>query len=208
MRPNVSNNAARASFNANRYANFHRHDVNMRRNTFVRTAPRPYVRAPFVYGGHRYYAYHPYRYHRYVPFGFSAGFFPFGAFVGALAASAILVPWADYDYYYNAGVWYLPAEGGYTVVTAPVGARVTSLPPGATLIDPATGTYYYGGTYYQRTSGGYVVVAPQAGTVVESLPEGGEEVTIGGQTYVRIGDTYYQPIQIDGRNMYEVVEVR
>jgi len=195
----------RPTFNAN---NFHRNDVNIRRNTFVRPAPRPYVRAPYVFHGHSYYAYHPYRYHHYVPFGFGVGFYPFGVFFGTLAATAVLVPWADYNYYYDTGVWYLPSESGYTVVTAPVGAFVTSLPPGATLVDPTTYTYYYGGTYYQRTSGGYIVVAPRAGTVVEYLPAGGEEVTIGDQTYVRIGETYYQPIQIDGRNMYEVVEVR
>jgi len=210
--PRVSNNprvgpnvyAGRPNFNAN----FRRHDVNMRRNTYVRPAPRPYVRAPYVYGGHRYYAYHPYHYHHYVPFGFGVGFYPFGAFVGTLAATAVLVPWLDYPYYYSAGVWYLPGDTGYTVVTAPVGATVAALPPGATLVDPATSTYYYGGTYYQPAGGGWVVVAPRAGIIVEYLPQGGQEVTIGNQTYVRIGDTFYQPVAIDGRNMYEVVEVR
>jgi hypothetical protein len=43
--------------------------------------------------------------------------------------------------------------------------------------------------------------------VVESLPEGGEEVKIGDQTYVKFGETYYQPIEKDGRSMYEVVLV-
>lgn len=54
---------------------------------------------------------------------------------------------------------------------------------------------------------GYKVVAPMAGTVVESLPEGGEEVTIGNQQYVKFGETYYQPIQQNGKNVYEVVTV-
>jgi hypothetical protein len=43
--------------------------------------------------------------------------------------------------------------------------------------------------------------------VVENLPEGGEEVTVGDQKYVKVGETYYQPIQKNGKNMYEVVQV-
>jgi hypothetical protein len=39
------------------------------------------------------------------------------------------------------------------------------------------------------------------------LPEGGEEVKLGDVTYVKVGETYYQPIQKNGKNMYEVVDV-
>ena len=48
-------------------------------------------------------------------------------------------------------------------------------------------------------------MAPTAGTVVENLPEGGKEEKIGDITYVKIGETYYQPITQDGKDMYEVV---
>jgi hypothetical protein len=51
------------------------------------------------------------------------------------------------------------------------------------------------------------VVPPTAGAVVENLPEGGEEVRIGDVTYVKVGDVYYQPIEQDGEDMYEVVNV-
>jgi uncharacterized protein DUF6515 len=51
-------------------------------------------------------------------------------------------------------------------------------------------------------------VPPTAGAVVSNLPEGGEEVKIGDQTYVKFGETYYQPVQKDGNNMYEVVQVK
>ncbi|WP_367176960.1 DUF6515 family protein [uncultured Eudoraea sp.] len=47
-----------------------------------------------------------------------------------------------------------------------------------------------------------------AGTIVLHLPEGGEEVKIGDQTYVKFGDIYYQPIQLDGEDMYEIVDVK
>jgi len=181
-------------------------DVYVHRNTWVRPAPRPYVRAPYVYGGRRYYAYHPYAYHRYQPFFWGPAFVPFGVFVGALAASAIVVTVADQPYRYDQGVWYLPTNGGYAAVTAPIGATVPGLPPGATSVAP--GVYYYAGAYYQWNGGGYTVVAPQAGTVVNQLPPGGEEITIGNQTYIRFGETYYQPILVNGQPAYEVVEVR
>ena len=94
-------------------------------------------------------------------------------------------------------------------------SRRRSAPPSLTIPDGAqtvvvnqTTNYYYGGTYYEKSDKGYTVVAPIAGTVVEKLPEGGEEVKIGDQTYVKVGETYYQPIQKDGKNMYEVVEVK
>ncbi len=43
---------------------------------------------------------------------------------------------------------------------------------------------------------------------MDNLPEGGEEVKLGDVTYVKYGETYYQPIQKDGKDMYEVVEVQ
>jgi hypothetical protein len=75
------------------------------------------------------------------------------------------------------------------------------------VVNQTTNNYYYGGTYYEKSSSGYTVVAPTAGTIVESLPDGGTEVKIGDVTYVKIGETYYQPIQKSGKNVYEVVLV-
>jgi len=43
---------------------------------------------------------------------------------------------------------------------------------------------------------------------VEKLPEGGKEVTMGDEKYVKVGETYYQPTQKDGKDVYEVVEVK
>ncbi len=42
---------------------------------------------------------------------------------------------------------------------------------------------------------------------MEKLSEGGGEVKIGDVSYVKYGETYYQPIVQDGKNMYEVVNV-
>jgi hypothetical protein len=196
---NVHNQPANATVNRGR-------DVNVHYNTVVRPAPRPYARAPYAYGGHRYYAHHAYAYHRYTPYRWGPAFYPFGAFVATLGATAVAVTVASQPYHYYSGVWYLPASGGYTVVTAPVGGVITTVPPEAVAV--SDNTYYYGGAYYEKTAEGYKVVPPQAGTVVEKLPPGGEEVTVGQQKYVKFGDTYYQPIERDGKPMYEVVEVK
>lgn len=96
------------------------------------------------------------------------------------------------------------------MVQAPVGATIKVLPEGSetVTVNETTNNYYYGGTYYEKSGDGYTVVPPTAGTIVEHLPEGGEEVRMGDQTYVKYGETYYQPVQIDGKNMYEVVDAK
>lgn len=114
------------------------------------------------------------------------------------------------DYYYDEGVFYLKVEGGYTVVAAPIGATIKTLPAGyetLTLEDGKTINYYYGGTFYEKTSKGFTVVPPTAGTLVEHLPEGGEEVQMGDVKYVKVGDTYYQPVKENGKDLYEIADV-
>jgi|TARA_R110002126_G_scaffold189924_1_gene338053 hypothetical protein len=39
------------------------------------------------------------------------------------------------------------------------------------------------------------------------LPEGGGEIKVGDQTYIKIGDTYYLPVQVDGKDMCEIAQV-
>jgi biotin carboxyl carrier protein len=117
---------------------------------------------------------------------------------------------ADGDYYYDQGVFYLKGNGGYTVVSAPVGAKIKTLPSGYETVsadDGATKNYYYGGTFYEKRSDGYVVVAPLAGTLVENISEGGEEVKMGDVTYIKLGETYFQPVRENGKDMYEVADV-
>jgi hypothetical protein len=117
---------------------------------------------------------------------------------------------ADGDHYYDEGVFYLKGNGGYTVVSAPLGAKVKTLPSGyetVTIDDKGTKNYYYGGAFYEKRSDGYVVVAPVAGTIVERVSEGGEEVKMGEITYVKLGETFFQPIRENGKDMYEVADV-
>jgi len=117
---------------------------------------------------------------------------------------------ADGDYYYDEGVFYLKGNGGYTVVSAPIGAKIKTLPSGYETVsadDNGTKNYYYGGAFYEKRSDGYVVVAPLAGTLVENISEGGEEVKLGEVTYIKLGETYFQPVKENGKDMYEVADV-
>jgi hypothetical protein len=129
--------------------------------------------------------------------------------VTTVAVTAIIVSVNNQKYYYDQGVYYLEKDDGYTVVEAPVGATVSELPKETetVVVNETTNNYYYGGTYYEKNGDEYTVVPPTAGAVVENLPEGGEEVRIGDVTYVKVGDVYYQPIEQDGEDMYEVVNV-
>jgi hypothetical protein len=113
-------------------------------------------------------------------------------------------------YHYDQGVYYVESNGGYTVVEAPEGAVIKVLPEGSqeVVVNETTNNYYYGGTYYEEAPGGFKVVPPTAGTIVENLPEGAEEVRMGEQTYVQYGDTYYQPVRVDGKDKYEVVNLK
>lgn len=185
--------------------------INNNRNTVVRhNNYRPYTRPPYRYGGRSYYCYHPYHYHPYRPFYWGPVWHPWGFFVATIATTAIIVSVNNQQYHYDQGVYYQAGNGGYTVVAAPVGATISTLPTNSqtVVINETTNNYYYGGTYYEKSGSGYTVVPPTSGSVVENLPEGGEEVKIGDVTYVKYGETYYQPIEQDGKSMYEVVDIK
>ncbi|MFZ4770637.1 MAG: DUF6515 family protein [Ferruginibacter sp.] len=213
-RTNVSGNNVNID-NSNRNVNVNNSkNINVNNNhhttVVVRPNPRPYARPPYAYGGHSYYSYHPYHYHPYHPYYWGPVYHPWGFFVAAIATTAIIVSIENQQYHYDQGIYYVQSGSGYTVVQAPVGATITTLPPNTqtVVVTETTNNYYYGGTYYEKSDKGYTVVPPTAGCVVESLPEGGEETKIGDVTYVKVGETYYQPIEKNGKNMYEVVEVK
>jgi hypothetical protein len=185
------------------------HHTNISGNNVVRPVNRPYVVAPHAYGGYRYYSYHPYYYHPYHPYAWGPYYHPWGFFIAALATTAIIVSVENQKYHYDQGVYYVASNGGYSVVQAPIGAVVTTLPKDVEVVPVSTtvNNYYYGGTYYEKQANGYKVVPPTAGTIIDKMPEGGKEVKLGDITYVKYGNTYYQPIQKDGKNIYEVVTV-
>ena len=113
------------------------------------------------------------------------------------------------EYYYDQGVFYVKMDGGYSVVSAPLGATIKTLPAGyeTVSLDDNVKNYYYGGAFYEKSSSGYKVVPPTAGALVEHVSDGGEEVKMGEITYVKLGETYYQPVKENGKDMYEVANV-
>ena len=186
-----------------------------RRNTFVRASPVVFVRPPFVWGGVGFWGHRAFFWHPYTPWFWGPAWHPWGFFVTTLTTAAIIVSITNdsgekEDYHYDEGNYYVKTEDGYEVVQAPVGATVESIPENSEKVQVTENTYnyYYGGAYYEKNAEGYTVVPATAGTIVPHLPEGGEEVKIGDVTYVQFGETYYQPIQVDGQDMYEIVEVR
>lgn len=187
-------------------------NVNVR-NTRVRRSPVRYTRAPHRHGGYNYFCHRPYHYHRYRPYHWGSYYHPWGFFVATLATTAIVVAIIDdsnnkEEYHYDNGTYYLKTEDGFVAVQAPEGAQITSIPKEAEKVEVGdTYNYYYGGDFYEQNKEGYIVVPATAGTIVPNLPEGGEEVKLGEQTYVKFGETYYQPIELDGKDMYEIVDV-
>lgn len=113
------------------------------------------------------------------------------------------------EYHYVDGVFYQKDDEGYVVVPAPIGAEVSRIPDNFERVEVGENefNFYWGGAYFEETANGFRVVPPVAGTLVENLSEGGEEVKIGDRTFIRFGETYYQPVQVNGRNMYEVVYI-
>jgi hypothetical protein len=112
------------------------------------------------------------------------------------------------DYRYDAGVFYEPADGGYQVVAPPFGAIVPALPPNYSSMQIGGDTYYYfGGTFYVQVINGYQVVRAPAGAIVYNLPAGATQVAAGNITYLQYNGDYYQPIQYNGQNAYEVVDL-
>jgi hypothetical protein len=169
---------------------------------------RPYTRPPVVYGGRSYYAYHRYYAHPYVAFSYGPRWHPVGFFLSALVGTAILIDLENQQYRYDAGVFYAPYNNGYQVVSAPPGAYVPSIPEGYQQVAVGGQTYYYfGGAFFVLNGNQYEVVQAPAGAVVYNLPQGASPAQVDDYNYMQYNGTYYQPIQINGQDAYEVVEM-
>jgi hypothetical protein len=174
--------------------------------------PIPSPHPPYVWGGFHITFFNPYFYFPFEPY-YWDGWYPWGHIVSSVVETAIIVSAINddgdkEDYSYDDGNFYLKTEDGFVSVAPPIGAVVPSVPKDAEVVTDGKNTYYYyGATYYDKTNKGYEVVVPAAGTVVSNLPEGAQEVKIGEQTYVVFDDIYYQPVKVNNKNSYEIVEV-
>jgi hypothetical protein len=159
-----------------------------------------------VYHTGEYRGVHPYAYHPYRPYYWGPHWHPLGFFLSALAADAIWFNFNNQRYYYDDGCYYLPSNGGYSVVPPPLGAIVPSLPDGYETTMVGNDTYYYfGGAFYVQTDQGYQVVQGPPGAVITELPTGAVDQQVNGEDILVYNNTYYQPITQDGQDAYEVV---
>src|SRR5665213_597484 len=166
---------------------------------------RPYRRPPVVYNGHKFYTYHTYYAHPFTAFAYGPRWHPVGFFISSLIGTAIAIDIANRAYRYSDGVFYAPYNNGYQVVPAPSGAFVPSIPDGFQQLSVGGQDYYYfGGAFFIQNGNNYEVVPAPAGGVVYNLPQGSSVVQVDSYNYVEYNDTYYQPIQINGQNAYEV----
>ncbi len=113
------------------------------------------------YGGGRYYGGRGYyrggRYYGgYGPgfrFGLGFGYPHIGFYLGYLPFGYYPFYFGSLEYYYSAGAFYRPYNGGYQVVAPPIGAAVPTLPSNAQAIQIDGAQYYEAsGVYYQEGS--------------------------------------------------------
>ena len=177
-----------------------------------------YTRGGFYRSGYGYYGY--------PQLGFYYGFLPFGYYP---------FYWGDDLYYYNAGIFYTPYDGGgYTVTTPPVGAAVPTIPEGAKAIKingeqfyELNGVYYKavvndaGKTMYQVAGRDGVLntadnggmgpddSAPKVGDIVNELPDGCHRISLNGKKYfVSPNGIYYQVfVDQDGNVGYKIASL-
>ena len=190
-----------------------------RGNTYVGVhGVSSYTRGGFYRQGFGYYGY--------PQLGFYYGFLPFGYYP---------FYWGDNLFYYNAGIFYTPYDGGgYEVTTPPVGAAVPDIPEGAKAIKingeqfyELNGVYYKaivndaGKTMYQvagrdgvlntEDNGGMAPddSAPKVGDIVNELPDGCRKITLNGKKYfVSPNDIYYQVyVDQDGNVGYRIASI-
>ena len=166
-------------------------------------------------------------YYGYPHIGFYLGFLPFGYYP---------FYWGAGLYYYYNGIFYCPYDnGGYQVVTPPLGAAVPSLPEGATAIK-IDGVQYYeaSGVYYKvvvddkgkttyvvagrdgelntddsATDPNASVAMPKVGDMVNQLPDDCHKVILNGKHYFVSPDgIYYEKVtDPNGNAAYRIISL-
>lgn len=112
------------------------------------------------------------------------------------------------NYYFHRGVYYVKVTNGYRTVVGPRGARVVSLPADyVNVVQLNNRTYhYYYGTFYTKVDDGYEVTAPPAGAVVDDIPQGYEVVSEDDKEYYKIEDMYFEKVENEGEEAFELVK--
>ena len=131
--------------------------------------------------------------------------FAFGRRLASLPLGFLALHIGGVPYYYDAGVYYQPVDGGYQEVYPPVGAAIPQPPDGAIAIEAGGQTYYYagGGFYLQQPDGTYAIAPTPIGVVVPELPPGAIQVSVNGAVAYQFNGIYYEPVFLNGVTQYE-----
>jgi hypothetical protein len=134
--------------------------------------------------------------------------FVFGRHLPRLPLGFLTLRIGGTPYYYNDGIYYQPADGGYQEVYPPVGAAVPEPPEGAIEIYSGGQTYYYaGGAFYlQQPDGTYAIAPTPLGVVVPELPPGANQVSVNGGVAYQFNRIYYEPVFVNGLTQYETFQ--
>ena len=131
--------------------------------------------------------------------------FAFGRRFAALPFGCVTLQIGGAPYYYDDGLYYQPADGGYQEVYPPLGADVPQPPDGAIAIEAGGMTYYYaGGAFYlQQPDGTFAIAPPPIGVVVPELPPGAVQVAVAGTIAYQFNGIYYEPVFVNGVTQYQ-----
>ena len=103
----------------------------------------------------------------------------------------------DRDYFFRGGIWYLPGELGFQVVTPPIGIFTPVLPPYYTTVWVGGMPYYYADNAYyvwRPDHNAYQVTEPPADASEQSVPYAADELFIypkEGQSEEKLADDRY-----------------
>jgi hypothetical protein len=131
--------------------------------------------------------------------------FAFGRRHDGLPLGYISLNLGGVPYFYNDGVYYQQADGGYQEVYPPVGAAIPQTPDGAIEVDAGGVAYYFaGGAFYlQQPDGTYAIAPAPMGIVVPELPPGAVQVSVNGNIAYQFNGVYYEPVFVNGVTQYE-----
>jgi hypothetical protein len=131
--------------------------------------------------------------------------FAFGRRLPSLPPGFISLQLGGVPYYYDNGIYYEPAAGGYQEVYPPVGAVIPQPPEGAIPIEAGGVTYFYaGGAFYlQQPDGSFAIAPTPLGVVVPELPPGTIQVSVNGTIAYQFNGIYYQPVFVNGVTQYQ-----
>lgn len=109
-------------------------------------------------------------------------------------------------YFYNHGNFYRHNAGRYTMVPAPLGIRVSVLPPNPwRVVIRGQHFFYSNGAFFSHRNNCYQVTSAPVGAIVPSIPMRAQRLSINGREFFEFDQTIYQRIRTRRGIAYEVV---